>query len=143
MLVFGGEVSLMDSVRSKAGSLQQRLASLSSTSKDARGTQVRDCISPRKMVLVRPFKRKDLIQLINTVWKIKERVMVERLSDVLFKFCFSTKEDRDTIFDKRPWAFSGAHLNLKMWDLDIHFQNVNFDTFDFPSADTWTTSQLT
>lgn len=49
----------------------------------------------------------------------------------MFKFLFASKDDRDRIFGRQPWSFNGAHLNLKLWDPNLQFERVSFDTSTF------------
>lgn len=59
------------------------------------------------------------------------KVQVEHLSNFLFKFYFSKKEDNDIIYARLPWSFNGSQVNLNLWNLNIHFLYVNFDTLTF------------
>lgn len=83
------------------------------------------------MTSTRLFNRLELVQIINNVWQTKDKVKVERLNESLFKFCFTTKEDRDRIYSKRLWSFNGAHLNLKLWNPNLHFERVSFERSTF------------
>lgn len=112
-------------------SLQQRMNALSLNPKGEGASQIEDKVLLGKMISTRIFNRRDLVQIINKVWRTTDRVKVERLNDYLFKFCFTTKEDRDRIFERRPWSFNGAHMNLKLWNPDLHFERVLFDNSSF------------
>lgn len=90
----------MELGKGRTQTLQQRMNSLSLTTKDTGGAQVTDCVLLGKIISVRLFRKKDLVQIINNIWRTKDRVHVERLTDFLFKFCFSMKEDRDMIFER-------------------------------------------
>lgn len=115
----------------RLSSLQQRMNALSLSSRGEGARQIEDKVLLGKMQSTRLFSRRDLVHIINNAWRTKDRVKVERLNDSMFKFCFSTKEDRDRIYSRRPWSFNGAHLNLKLWNPDLHFERVSFDKSTF------------
>lgn len=121
----------MEEIQVKPLSLQQRMNALSLSSKGEEARQVADRVLLGKMITTRVFSRKYLVHIINNVWRTRDKVQVERLNGFLFKFFFPSKEDRDTIFGRRPWSFNGAHLNLKIWDLNIPFEKVSFDNSTF------------
>lgn len=121
----------MEPEHGRSKSLQERLNSLSLTSRSTGGNKIADHVLLGKMIAARPFKRKYLVQIINSVWKTRDRVQAERLTDFIFKFCFTTKEDRDSIYSQRPWSFNGSHMNFKLWNPEVHFHQVKFDTSTF------------
>lgn len=121
----------MDRLQIRPVSLQQRMNALSLSSNDDGTSQLEDKVLLGRMVSTRTFSRKDLVHIINSVWRTESKVKVERLNEYLFKFWFGSKEDRDKIFDRRPWSFNRAHLNLKLWDPNVPFERVDFSMSTF------------
>lgn len=56
---------------------------------------------------------------------------MEELQTNLFMFSFSSKEDKDLIFNSRPWNINRAHLILKEWSEDEPLSNLAFKTSTF------------
>lgn len=53
---------------------------------------------------------------------------MEKADDNTFKFIFTTKGDRDHVYQLRPWYLDGAHLILKPWPEDKVLRNISFTT---------------
>lgn len=83
--------------------------------KGTRAKQVEKRVLLGKLVSSRLFQKQDLVQIISNVWKTKDRVKMEHLSDNLFKLYFTSKEDRDAFFNRRTWSFNDSHMILKLW----------------------------
>lgn len=84
-----------------------------------------------RMMSSRPFKRFTLVEIIKHIWKTKEKVTVEKISENIFKFTFESGVDRDFVYHNRPWTLNGAHLVLKLWHEDERLEEISFDKATF------------
>ena len=94
-------------------SLQDALSSLTLEPKSGDSTNVTDNVLLGKILATRSFRRFTLADIINSSWKLKSGVRIEKLEENFFKFSFNDKRDKDSIFEQRPWSINGSHLILK------------------------------
>ncbi|CAN0918493.1 hypothetical protein LINGRAHAP2_LOCUS30896 [Linum grandiflorum] len=65
-------------------------------------------------------------------WKEAEEVDIRNEGGNIFIFTFSSEEQRNLVWRKRPWVIANSFLNLKKWDETSEPRNI-----DFRSADMW------
>ena len=46
-------------------------------------------------------------------------------------FIFEHEADLVLAFNRRPWTLRGAHLNLKMWNPDLSWKEIDFSLSAF------------
>lgn len=58
--------------------------------------------------------------------KLKAKIKVEKIEENVFKFTVGSKEERDRIFNGRPWFLNGAHMVLKIWETEEALDEISF-----------------
>lgn len=68
-----------------------------------------------KLLSSRTFRRFTITEVVNKTWKMKGNIIIDKIENNVFKFLFYSQENRDLIFNGRPWSINRAHLILKHW----------------------------
>lgn len=84
-----------------------------------------------KILSSRPFRRFTVREIVSKNWRTKEKVNTEKVAENIFKLSFMLKEDKDFIFQHRPWTINGAHLVLKEWHQDCQVHDISFNSSTF------------
>lgn len=121
----------MDNIQGKVTSLQESLRNLNLQPDENDFIFKSQNILLGKILSSRNFCRFTITEIIGKTWKLKSRVHIEKINENFFKFLFGCKEDRDTIFQGRPWSLNGAHLILKDWPADKALEEITFETTSF------------
>ena len=121
----------MDSVAEKTTNLQAALRALTLHLKNDMAQMIIDTTLVGKFLSTKSFQHFPLKDLILKVWKLKAKVQIEKLENNIFKFIFDNKEDKDYIFNQRPWSFDGSHLILKEWSELTALHEIDFLTSTF------------
>lgn len=92
---------------------------------------ITDTVLLGKILSSRPFRRFTVREIVSKNWHTKGKVNIELVAENVFKFSFLVKEDKEFIFQNRPWTFNGAHLVLKEWLQDVPVHEISFDSSAF------------
>lgn len=121
----------MDLLQAKTANLQAALSSLSLHARDNNAQGPTEKVLVGKLLTAPSFRRMLLVDIINKSWRLKAKVQVEKLGDNVFKFSFSEKDDKDSIFKQRPWSFNSSLLIMQEWPEQIALQEISFATASF------------
>lgn len=69
--------------------------------------------------------------IIKRVWFTKNHVKLEQISLNVFLFSFKIVEDRNRVWNKRPWSINKAHLILREWPPDLALESIDFNSSTF------------
>lgn len=103
----------------QAEELQFLLQDLSLDTTEDKATLKTENILLRKLMSTKPFRRFKLTNIIKNIWRTNQEVKVEKMRENVFKFIFSTKDEKEKIFRCQPWNIDGSHLILKEWSSGI------------------------
>lgn len=121
----------MERIQGKILNLQESLKSLELQPRGEESRSATENVLLGKVLTTRILSRFTLFEMVSKTWCLKARVQVEKVGENVFKFTFSSKEDREWIFKGTPWSFNGSHLNLKEWPEDLLMTSVSFGTTTF------------
>lgn len=84
-----------------------------------------------KLLVSKHMKKHTAKEIMSRIWSLKGKVLTEELEVNFFKFTFSLQEDKEFIFNNRPWNLNGTHLVLKEWNEDDQISEITFDVSTF------------
>lgn len=123
----------MDSFRQNIALLQDSLWNLK-LQPLGEGDRVRVCpeqLLLGKLLATRSFRRFIITEIVERTWKTSSRVQISKIGDNIFKFTFGSREDKEMIFNGRPWSFNGAYIILKECSNELSLKEISFDTSTF------------
>lgn len=122
---------MMEGYNLKIAPIQEMMESLVLQPREKEDNQKLDRILLGKVINTRVFRKFTMLEIISKTWKLNNKIHVEKIGDNTFKFSFNSKEERERIYQARPWSFNGAHLVLKDWSESKTLKDVIFLTSSF------------
>lgn len=118
----------MENIHKRLAVLNDSLKNLNLESEVGLGENQSDNKLLGKVLTKRSFRRFTIAEITTKIWRLKRLVKVDKMEDNIFKFLFGSEEDRDHIYNLRPWSLDEAHLILKLWPDNKVLREISFDT---------------
>ena len=84
-----------------------------------------------KIFFHRNFYAQVILEIVLKAWRPSRPVQVKKVERNIFMFTFENEADLTLAFNRRPWTIRGAHLNLKMWNLELSWKEIGFSLSAF------------
>lgn len=84
-----------------------------------------------KLVSNKTFKSGVVKLVLQRAWWHLKGFSVDSIAGNTFLFTFHSQQDRNRIWDRRPWTINGAHLVLKKWDPNLALEDIDFTFSSF------------
>lgn len=117
----------MENIHHKLWSLNDSLRGLQLDSVEERANIRTDHLLLGKVLTTRSYRRFTVTEIVSKIWRLRKPIKVEKLDNNTFNFQFGCKEDREHIYQLRPWSLDGAHLILKLWPKNKTLSEISFD----------------
>ena len=84
-----------------------------------------------KILSSRNFYPSVVKDIADKAWNLTFPMLVNKVDRNIFLFTFTHEVDLNSVFRRRPWTLRGAHLILKVWNLELTWQEVDFSSSTF------------
>lgn len=84
-----------------------------------------------KIISTRNFNYSVVRDIVTKAWNLSFLVSVKKVDKNLFLFTFQHEADLNMVFRRRPWTLRGAHLILKVWELNLNWNEIDFSKSTF------------
>uniref|UniRef100_A0A2N9EZP9 Reverse transcriptase domain-containing protein n=1 Tax=Fagus sylvatica TaxID=28930 RepID=A0A2N9EZP9_FAGSY len=84
-----------------------------------------------KLISNRNFHAPVILEIVSKAWNPSRLIHVRKVDRNIFMFSFEHEADLSLAYKRRPWTIRGAHLNLKMWNPELSWQEIDFSRSSF------------
>lgn len=84
-----------------------------------------------RTVFEKSFKDTEVFMVAQRIWFTKEVPKVEEIGHNTFLFTFNYENDRNRVWNQRPWMINKSHLLLLEWKPEDALEEVYFDITTF------------
>jgi hypothetical protein len=84
-----------------------------------------------KIISPKTFHSPIILEIVSRAWNLARPIKVKKVDRNLFAFSFVHEADFQLVFNRIPWTIRGAHLNLKVWNPNLAWQEIDFSNSPF------------